>query len=162
MNDTSCFLCNLPEYESKIWQGKYLFAIFDNAPVNPGHALIIPNRHIVFLDELNLDEWIELKEAIKAVIFVIEKTNLKQVYENLLSSANSDTIKWYLNKAISSAFIDKKPDAYNQGVNDGQAAGKTADHLHWQVIPRFYGDVEDPRGGVRFVIPEMGNYKIDR
>jgi ATP adenylyltransferase len=162
MSDTSCFLCNLSENENKIWEGKYLYAIFDKAPVNPGHALIVPNRHIVLLEEMNLEEWMELKEAIKEVILVIEKTDLKQLYENLLLSEYSDTVKWFLNKAIDSKYINKKSDAYNYGVNDGQAAGKTADHLHWQVIPRFIGDVEDPRGGIRFVIPEMGNYKIDR
>ncbi|MCA9716708.1 MAG: DEAD/DEAH box helicase family protein, partial [Myxococcales bacterium] len=52
-----------------------------------------------------------------------------------------------------------KPDGYNVGFNAGQAAGQTVDHLHVHVIPRYEGDVDDPRGGVRFVIPRYGNYK---
>lgn len=45
------------------------------------------------------------------------------------------------------------------GVNVGEAAGQTVMHLHVHVIPRFRGDVDDPRGGVRFVIPSEGNYE---
>lgn len=47
-------------------------------------------------------------------------------------------------------------------MNDGKAAGRTVDHLHWHIIPRYDGDMIDPRGGVRYVIPEMGNYKTPR
>jgi len=50
------------------------------------------------------------------------------------------------------------PQGYNVGFNAGAAAGQTVPHLHVHVIPRFEGDMEDPRGGVRHVIPEKGNY----
>jgi len=50
------------------------------------------------------------------------------------------------------------PDAYNLGVNDGEAAGRTIHHLHLHIIPRYIGDVENPRGGVRHIIPDKGNY----
>lgn len=52
-----------------------------------------------------------------------------------------------------------KPDAYNIGVNEGAAAGRTINHLHIHLIPRYTGDVENPRGGVRNIIPEKGDYK---
>ena len=51
-----------------------------------------------------------------------------------------------------------KPDGFNVGFNAGTAAGQTIDHLHVHVIPRYLGDVADPRGGVRNVIPARGNY----
>ena len=51
------------------------------------------------------------------------------------------------------------PDGYNVGFNLGQAAGQTVGHLHLHVIPRYAGDVDDPTGGVRLVIPERGNYR---
>ena len=51
-----------------------------------------------------------------------------------------------------------RPDGYNLGLNVGEAAGQTVFHLHLHVIPRFRGDVADPRGGVRHVIPSKGNY----
>lgn len=50
------------------------------------------------------------------------------------------------------------PDGYNVGFNAGEAAGQTVMHLHVHVIPRFRGDMDDPRGGVRHVIPSKGNY----
>jgi superfamily II DNA or RNA helicase/diadenosine tetraphosphate (Ap4A) HIT family hydrolase/HKD family nuclease len=52
------------------------------------------------------------------------------------------------------------PDAYNIGINAGRAAGQTIFHLHVHVIPRYSGDVGDPRGGVRHVIPAKGNYQL--
>jgi diadenosine tetraphosphate (Ap4A) HIT family hydrolase len=51
-----------------------------------------------------------------------------------------------------------KPAGYNIGVNDGGTAGQTVMHLHVHLIPRFIGDVTEPRGGVRCVIPGKGSY----
>jgi diadenosine tetraphosphate (Ap4A) HIT family hydrolase len=51
------------------------------------------------------------------------------------------------------------PAGYNLGINVGTAAGQTVPHLHVHVIPRYTGDVDDPTGGVRFVIPKRGNYR---
>ena len=51
-----------------------------------------------------------------------------------------------------------QPDAFNIGLNDGEAAGQTVMHAHIHVIPRWKGDVPDPRGGVRWIIPEKARY----
>jgi superfamily II DNA or RNA helicase/diadenosine tetraphosphate (Ap4A) HIT family hydrolase len=53
---------------------------------------------------------------------------------------------------------ESEPDGFNVGFNSGSAAGQTVDHLHVHVIPRYQNDMRDPRGGVRHVIPEKGNY----
>ena len=50
------------------------------------------------------------------------------------------------------------PDGYNIGINDGVAAGQTVAHLHIHLIPRYRGDREDPRGGVRWVLPDKAQY----
>jgi len=52
-----------------------------------------------------------------------------------------------------------KWDAFNVGQNCGEAAGQTVMYPHVHMIPRRLGDMQDPRGGVRHVIPEKGNYK---
>jgi diadenosine tetraphosphate (Ap4A) HIT family hydrolase len=54
---------------------------------------------------------------------------------------------------------ERRPDGYNVGINVGEAAGQTVPHVHVHLIPRYEGDVDDPSGGVRFVIPERGNYR---
>ena len=51
-----------------------------------------------------------------------------------------------------------KPNGYNIGITDGQAAGQTVPHLHIHLIPRYKGDLPDPRGGVRWVIPDKADY----
>jgi diadenosine tetraphosphate (Ap4A) HIT family hydrolase len=50
-------------------------------------------------------------------------------------------------------------DGFNIGLNYGKAAGQTVDWPHVHLIPRYHGDMEDPTGGVRHVIPSKGNYK---
>ena len=55
--------------------------------------------------------------------------------------------------------MDKKISAFNVGVNIGKDAGQSVMHCHLHLIPRRKGDVEDPRGGVRGVIPEKQKYK---
>lgn len=50
------------------------------------------------------------------------------------------------------------PDGFNIGINIGVAAGQTVFHAHVHVIPRRTGDVGDPRGGVRWIIPSRARY----
>ena len=58
------------------------------------------------------------------------------------------------------ALLDRehKPDGYNIGINNGAAAGQTVMHLHMHLIPRYAGDRPDPRGGVRWILPEKAAY----
>lgn len=55
---------------------------------------------------------------------------------------------------------DRSPAGCNVGINIGRAAGQTVDHAHLHVIPRYDGDVADPRGGVRWVIPKRARYWV--
>lgn len=52
--------------------------------------------------------------------------------------------------------------AFNLGVNLERAAGQTVEHVHLHVIPRYEGDVEDPRGGIRWVIPDRARYWLQQ
>ena len=51
-----------------------------------------------------------------------------------------------------------KPDGFNIGINNGEKAGQTIFHAHIHIIPRYSGDVDNPRGGIRHVIPGKGDY----
>ena len=57
-------------------------------------------------------------------------------------------------------FIEKehKPDGYNIGMNCGEVAGQTIMHFHCHVIPRYLGDMKDPRGGIRHCVEGKGYY----
>ena len=63
-----------------------------------------------------------------------------------------------LDKAKVAVTEERSPDAFNIGINDGAAAGQTVPHLHLHLIPRYAGDVDQPRGGVRGVTPSKQNY----
>jgi diadenosine tetraphosphate (Ap4A) HIT family hydrolase len=66
---------------------------------------------------------------------------------------------WALVAKVRSALQEKyRPDGFNVGINDGVAAGQTIAHAHIHVIPRRKGDVADPRGGVRWTIPDKAPY----
>lgn len=61
-------------------------------------------------------------------------------------------------RAVDAEF---RPDAYNIGLNDGPAAGQSIPHVHLHLIPRFHGDCADPRGGVRWILPDKAKYWAD-
>lgn len=67
-----------------------------------------------------------------------------------------------LNELLDEAkhLLDDKyhPDGYNVGANCGETAGQTIMHLHIHLIPRYLGDMDNPRGGVRGVIPDKRLY----
>jgi diadenosine tetraphosphate (Ap4A) HIT family hydrolase len=63
-----------------------------------------------------------------------------------------------LDKVQKILLRERRPDGFNIGINDGTAAGQTVMHLHIHLIPRYSGDTDDPRGGVRWVMPEMAPY----
>lgn len=52
-----------------------------------------------------------------------------------------------------------QPDGFNLGVNDGEYAGQTIKHAHIHLIPRYKNDIENPRGGVRNILPDNSGYK---
>ena len=62
---------------------------------------------------------------------------------------------WELRELLEAEHHTK---SFNVGVNAGAPAGQTVDHAHMHLIPRYEGDVPDPRGGVRWVIPERAPY----
>lgn len=87
---------------------------------------------------------------------IIPKRHIKTWWETTLDEKNA--IFDLLDKA--KTIVDDKyhPDGYNIGMNLGEEAGQSIMHLHVHLIPRYKGDVENPRGGVRGIIPTKQNY----
>lgn len=75
-----------------------------------------------------------------------------------IDSAEREALLALLDEAKRRLDKEFKPDGYNVGINDGPAAGQTVPHLHIHLIPRYGGDRGDPRGGVRWIIPEKADY----
>jgi diadenosine tetraphosphate (Ap4A) HIT family hydrolase len=125
----ACLFCDPPD-ERLFFSDHLVAGLWDGYPVSPGHALLIPRRHVYTWFEATAEERTALMDA--------------------------------LDKAKAEIERHHRPEGYNIGVNCGAAAGQTIFHLHVHLIPRYFGDVTDPRGGVRHVIPDKANYLLGR
>lgn len=125
MNNSSqnCPFCTP---DAILFENGLAYARADKYPVNPGHLLVIPKRHVAD--------------------FFLTTVAEKNALLTLLDEAKH--------------YLDGKhaPVGYNVGINVGEAAGQTIFHVHLHLIPRYHGDVENPRGGVRGVIPPRQSY----
>ena len=121
-----CPFCNLSENVELISETATAVAFFDSFPVNQGHTLIIPKRHIASYFDLTIHEQRALWLLVNRCKTILEKRF--------------------------------NPNGLNVGINVGEDAGQSILHVHIHLIPRYKGDVENPRGGVRGVIPSKQNY----
>jgi len=87
---------------------------------------------------------------------VIPKRHVGSFFE--LTDDEQIQIFQAINRAKKVLDEELQPDGYNIGINDGEAAGQTVIHLHVHLIPRYEGDMEDPRGGVRWIFPDKADY----
>jgi diadenosine tetraphosphate (Ap4A) HIT family hydrolase len=90
---------------------------------------------------------------------IIPKRHVQSFFE--LQAIEKTAILQALDEAKEALDRELNPDGYNIGINDGEAAGQTVMHLHIHLIPRYKGDTEDPRGGVRHVFPGKAKYWED-
>lgn len=90
---------------------------------------------------------------------IIPKRHVGSFFE--LDAAEQHALLALLDSAKKSLDIEYQPDAYNLGLNDGPAAGQSIAHVHFHLIPRYAGDCDDPRGGVRWIVPAKANYWAD-
>lgn len=95
----------------------------------------VTNGHILIIPKRHFENY-----------FDIRAEELNSVHDLLLKTKN------YLLEN------DSRIKAFNIGINIGDAAGQTIFHCHIHLIPRTKDDVEDPRGGVRNIIPGKGDY----
>jgi diadenosine tetraphosphate (Ap4A) HIT family hydrolase len=89
-------------------------------------------------------------------VLVVPKRHVESLFE---LPPNEQSAVWSFVAQVREVLTSKfRPDGFNIGLNDGEAAGQTVMHCHIHVIPRRNGDVIDPRGGVRWIIPEKAAY----
>jgi len=108
---------------------KYFFIIRDT-------AYPVTKHHTLIITNRHLADFFELTKE--------EMSELDEILKNQKKELKN---------------IDKEISGFNVGVNIGKDAGQSIMHCHLHLIPRRKGDVEDPRGGVRGVIPEKQKYK---
>lgn len=115
----------------------------------PGSAYVIENDYFYGL----FDKY----PVTKGHLLIIPKRHAETLFE--LSEAERKALFEIIEEG--KAHLEKKfsPAGFNFGVNQGLAAGQTILHLHLHIIPRYDGDMEDPEGGVRGVIPEKQKYR---
>ena len=116
------------EPERVVAEDELFVVVHDKYPVSPGHLLVVVKRPVARFQNLTAEE----------------KRRLLYWMDWCLSDLQSRHTP--------------APDGFNIGLNDGPAAGQTVGQLHLHIIPRYEGDVSDPRGGVRHVIPHKAKY----
>ena len=87
---------------------------------------------------------------------VVPRMHVSSLYE--LNTEQQSSVWDLVAEVRQRLLVGLKPDAFNIGVNDGVAAGQTVDHAHVHVIPRWQGDVADPRGGIRWILDDKADY----
>lgn len=89
-------------------------------------------------------------------VLIIPRRHVGSFFET--TAAERTSLLQLLDRAKAVIDAEFHPDACNIGINNGRAAGQTVPHLHIHLIPRHAGDSADPRGGVRWVLPEKAKY----
>ena len=112
------------------------------------HDAFIKTRHAVAL----LDKY----PVARGHSLVVPRRHVASVFD---LPAEELASLWQLVAAVRERLLaELAPDGLNVGLNDGPAAGQTVEHAHIHIIPRHNGEVLDPRGGIRWVLPQKAKY----
>jgi diadenosine tetraphosphate (Ap4A) HIT family hydrolase len=114
------------------------------------------DRERIWLDnEVGIALW-DVYPVSQGHALVVPRRHVASIYD--LPGCNQHSL-WELVAEARKALLEKfSPNGFNIGINDGPVAGQTVMHAHIHIIPRYTGDVPDPRGGIRWVIPEAATY----
>ena len=110
----------------------------------------------VILETPNTVAFYDLHPLTDGHCLVVPKTTVPSLYDldAAIQAEVWDTVR-RLRDVLAERF---RPDGFNIGINDGAAAGRTVAHAHVHVIPRYAGDIPDPRGGIRWILPAKARY----
>ncbi len=116
-------------------------------PVDSGRVILDDDEAVAFYDKYPVTEGHAL---------VVPRLTVGSLYE---LDPDVQTAVWQTVRRTREMLEERhRPDGFNIGINDGCAAGQTVAHAHIHIIPRYKGDVPDPRGGIRWIIPAKANY----
>lgn len=124
-SDKPCPFCD-PDPDKVFLETELVLGLWDRYPVSPGHALLVPHRHVA--------DWFQADPATQFALI------------SALPMAREAIVRHH------------SPDGFNIGINSGESAGQTIFHLHVHLIPRYKGDEDDPRGGIRRLFPSRARY----
>ena len=95
-------------------------------------------------------------QLVNGHVLIITKRHVKTIFDTTVEE--QDAMFDLLRKAKEYVDNEFHPTGYNVGFNCGEDAGQSVMHVHLHLIPRYHGDVENPRGGIRGVIPKNKEY----
>jgi len=131
----------------------------DVRPTQPCAFCALPTSRI--LGENEYAVWIlDAHPVSPGHSLILPRRHVESFFEAI--PAERDAVVSLLGQAREHAERNHAPSGYNIGINEGSAAGQSILHLHVHLIPRYAGDTRDPRGGVRWVIPDRANYWTHR
>ena len=115
----------------------------------------LPDSEILINNDLCLARWDKFPVS-PGHLLIIPKRHFESIFD---ATVEEHQAFWDL-IIKGKELIDNEhnPDGFNIGVNDGQAAGQSIFHVHIHMIPRYVGDVEEPLGGVRGIVPKKQKY----
>jgi len=115
-----------------------------------------PETKEILLENKGAYAKFDLNPVSRGHILIIPKRHIGSIFD---ASSDEMVDLWNL-LILARNYAEERfnPDGYNLGINDGPSAGQTIMHLHIHLIPRYSGDMPDPRGGVRGVIPHKQQY----
>ena len=118
----------------------------------PAERILGENEHVMWI--------LDVHPVSPGHSLIVPKRHVESFFET--TPAEREAILSLLDRAREHVCRSHAPSGYNIGINEGSAAGQTVVHLHVHLIPRFPGDSQDPKGGVRWVIPDKADYWSQR
>jgi diadenosine tetraphosphate (Ap4A) HIT family hydrolase len=116
-------------------------------PLEPERVILENDHCIAFFDRYPVNDG-------HALVIPLEPVESMFDLEPVIQAELWDTVR-----KVRDILKDKfNPAGFNIGINDGAAAGQTMPHTHIHIIPRYAGDIADPRGGIRWIIPTKAKY----
>lgn len=110
----------------------------------------------IIMKSSNCVAFFDLYPISRGHALVIPRCPIESLYE---LDDDMQAEMWNTAKEVRDILAEQfSPDGFNIGINDGYAAGQTMPHAHIHIIPRYAGDVPDPKGGIRWVIPKNAKY----